>query len=352
MAEMTKEDFRKRYESVLESVLSCDVLSTDTRLSDVLERLRSLLDYTVPDGKLNRGLAVVQTYQLIENSRTDINDDEKQALKEQAIYVGWAVEIMQAFFLIADDMMDHSETRRGKPCWYKVPSVDLDAINDTFFLEQIVYKLIKAKCHKLPCYPKIVDLFHDIVYRTTIGQTMDLVTAPVGKPNLDKFSEERYLSIATYKTAYYSIYLPIVCAVLLTGLDSEKLLKKIEEISIGLGVYFQIQDDFLDLYGDPAVTGKIGTDIQDNKCSWLVVQALKHCSNKQRDILNENYGYFDDLKIEKVKEVFEQLDLKSRFREYEDSSYHKLMENISKLENDGVKNAFEVLIAKLYKRCK
>ena len=271
---------------------------------------------------------------------------------EEAIYIGWAVEIMQAFFLIADDIMDHSETRRGKPCWYKVESIGLDAINDTFFLEQMIYKLIKKKCSHLPCYNKLLDLFHDIVYKTTIGQTLDLVTAPVGKPNFEKFSEERYLSIATYKTSYYTIYLPVMCAVYLGNIDTEELIKSIENVSIDLGVYFQIQDDFLDLYGDPKVTGKIGTDIQDNKCSWLVVQALKHCNEQQMEILSKNYGYFDDAKIENVKKMFEELDLKTKFYAYEDESYKTLLEKVKKIENLAVKQSFEVLMEKLYKRAK
>jgi farnesyl diphosphate synthase len=57
-----------------------------------------------------------------------------------------------------------------------------------------------------------------------------------------------------------------------------------------MGERFQVQDDYLDLFGDPSVTGKTGTDIRDNKCSWLVNQALLLASPERHPILDESYG--------------------------------------------------------------
>lgn len=46
-----------------------------------------------------------------------------------------------------------------------------------------------------------------------------------------------------------------------------------------------LKDDYLDCFGDPKVMGKVGTDIEEAKCCWLVIQALKKCSHQQREIL-------------------------------------------------------------------
>ena len=92
------------------------------------------------------------------------------------------------------------------------------------------------------------------------------------------------MRIVTYKTAFYTFYLPAASAMHLCGIEDERAFDMARDICVRLGQFFQIQDDYLDCYGDPAVIGKVGTDIEDNKCSWLVVQALARCSDAQRNV--------------------------------------------------------------------
>ena len=126
-----------------------------------------------------------------------------------------------------------------------------------------------------------------------------------------------------------------------------------KEICLEMGRYFQIQDDVLDAFGDPAVIGKVGTDIQDNKCSWLVVQAMKRLADspEQRKVLEDNYGRHDGASVEKVKALYRELDLETAFKEYEQASHDELLAKVE-AQDALPAGVFTAMLSKIYKRSK
>jgi farnesyl diphosphate synthase len=95
----------------------------------------------------------------------------------------------------------------------------------------------------------------------------------------------------------------------------------------------------------------VGTDIQDSKCSWLVVQALQRCTPEQRLILENNYGQWDDKKVKKVKELYNTVDLVKVFEDYEQASYKDIQAELDKVTLMP-RDVFELLLKKIYKRSK
>lgn len=264
------------------------------------------------------------------------------------------IELLQAFFLVSDDIMDSSKTRRGQPCWYLAPNVGMIAINDAFMLESSIYLLLRKYFRQEKYYIDLVELFHEVTFQTELGQACDLLTAPEDNVDLDNFSLEKYTFIVIYKTAYYSFYLPVALALYFSGHASPKNLKSAEDILIPMGEYFQVQDDYLDNFADPETLGKIGTDIQDNKCSWLVNVALKKCSQEQRQVLEDNYGRKSQECEKRVKALFSELELEREYKEYEESRVTEIKEKIAQLdESEGLKKGvFEEFLRKIYKRSK
>jgi len=299
-------------------------------------------------GKCNRGMSVPDSVSLLLGR--PLTSDEYF----QAATLGWMTELLQAFFLVSDDIMDSSVTRRGKPCWYRQPGVGMIAINDAFLLESAIYTLLKKFFRSHPAYLDLIELFHETTYQTELGQLCDLLTAPEDKVNLDNFSMEKYRFIVIYKTAYYSFYLPVALALHMLQLATPENLAHAEKILIPLGEYFQIQDDYLDNFGLPEHIGKIGTDIKDNKCSWLVNQALEIATPEQRKILEENYGQKDDEKEKNIKKLYDDMGLKKRFEEYEERTANELRTKINEIDESGgmKRSVFEAFLAKIYKRSK
>ncbi|EPS34937.1 Farnesyl pyrophosphate synthase [Penicillium oxalicum] len=347
MASTTK---RADFEAVFPG-LAKDILAHAKKYNlpaNALEWFEKSLFANTPGGKLNRGLSVPDTgLALLQKPLTDEQFEHLSIL-------GWLTELLQAFFLVSDDMMDGSITRRGQPCWYRQEGVGMIAINDSFMLESSIYMILKQRFRSHPAYIDLVELFHETTWQTELGQLCDLITAPEDKVDLNNFSMEKYMFIVTYKTAYYSFYLPVALAMMYLELATPENLKQAHDILIPLGQYFQIQDDYLDNYGDPAFIGKIGTDIQDNKCSWLINQAIARATPEQRAVLDSAYGRKDKVQEAKVKKIFEEMELEKVYKEYEEKVVGELRAKIAAVdEKSGLKKeVFESFLGKIYKRTK
>ncbi|XP_007457999.1 PREDICTED: farnesyl pyrophosphate synthase isoform X1 [Lipotes vexillifer] len=340
-----RQDFIQHFSQIVKVLTEEDIGHPET--GDAIARLKEVLEYNAIGGKYHRGLTVLVAFrELVEPRKQDA-----ESLR-RALTVGWCVELLQAFFVVSDDIMDSSLTRRGQICWYQKPGIGLDAINDAFLLEACVYRLLKFYCREQPYYMNLIELFLQSSYQTEIGQTLDLITAPQGNVDLGRFTEKRYKSIVKYKTAFYSFYLPVAAAMYMAGIDGEKEHANAKKILLEMGEFFQIQDDYLDLFGDPSVTGKIGTDIQDNKCSWLVIQCLQRASPEQRQVLQENYGQKEAEKVARVKALYEEMNLRAVFTQYEEHSYSHIMGLIEQYAAPLPTAIFLGLANKIYKRKK
>ena len=301
-------------------------------------------------------MSVVDTTALLTSDSTRTSPSHPQY--QDAAILGWLIELLQAFFLVSDDIMDNSITRRGSECWYRQTcenqKVGMIAINDAFMLESSIYVVLKQRFRQHPRYIDMVELFQDISFRTEMGQQCDLLTAPEDNVDLTRFTMEKYWFIVRYKTSYYSFFLPVALALLYLDKGTENNLRQAKEVLVAMGEYFQVQDDYLDCFANAEFLGKVGTDIKDNKCSWLVCQALQIANKDQRRLLEQNYGRKDDKCEEQVKKLYDDLGLQSVYERYEEDAVGRIRALVDKVdESEGLKRGvFEEFLRKIYKRSK
>ncbi|PHH80714.1 hypothetical protein CDD80_62 [Ophiocordyceps camponoti-rufipedis] len=305
------------------------------------------IEFNCLDGKFNRALSVLEAVSLLQGKPLD------DSQFTQVAALGWALELLHISMLMFDDVMDKGINRRGKPCWYRVQGVGLNAINDSMMLQSSAFFLLKDIFRSHPLYTEILEALLEAQFKTEMGQHIDLLTAPQDQTNLDKFTADKYTLIAVTKTAY-SFFLPVALALYYLELATPNNIKQTEEIVPLLTEYFQIQDDYLDNFGRPETIGKIGNDIRENKCSWLVVQALEIATPKQRRVLEENYGRDDDVKERAVKKLYDELALEQRYQEFEEQRVKEIRDMINRVdESEGLKKGvFSAMLSQIYKRSK
>ncbi|XP_069688247.1 farnesyl pyrophosphate synthase-like [Periplaneta americana] len=236
------------------------------------------------------------------------------------------IEMLEGSLVILDDLMDGSITRRNRPCWHHVNNIGVTAANDVILFKCAVYQVLEKYFSDKPYYLDTVKLFRDVTFKICLGQMLDINVAKMGAgrvTDLNTYTMECYRTIAKYKTSFYACCFPFTLATCMAGLKNEELIRQCNDIFLKLGELGQIYEDYIDCYGDPAISGKIGTDIETRKCTWFIVTAMQRATPEQKAILQDCYGCQDPVKVKRVKEVYEELDLRS--------AYENLLEERSKV---------------------
>lgn len=223
---------------------------------------------------------------------------------EPAMIPALAIEVFHNFTLLHDDIMDRSELRRGKP------TVHMKYNENVAILSGDVMSILASKLmNQAPGV--VLNTVHDIFTRTAMqvceGQQLDM-----NFEQLLTVTEEEYLRMIELKTAVL-IAASIQIGAILGG-ASQKDAGDLFQFGRNLGMAFQLQDDLLDTYGDPEVIGKkVGTDIVDNKKTFLMIKALEKGSPDQKKELTDwlTADKFDPAeKIQAVTKIFDALQIK------------------------------------------
>ena len=223
---------------------------------------------------------------------------------ESALIPALAIEIFHNFTLLHDDIMDRSELRRGHP------AVHVKYNENVAILSGDVMSILASRLiNQSPGV--ILNTVHEIFTKAAMqvceGQQIDMNFED--RHTVDK---DEYLKMIELKTAVLIAASLKIGAIL--GGASEKDANDLYEFGRNLGMAFQLQDDLLDTYGDEDTVGKrLGTDIVDNKKTFLMIEALEKASSDQKKELTDwlsRVEFNREEKIAAVVSVFDQLNVR------------------------------------------
>ena len=249
----------------------------------------------------------------------------KDEFTEEITVPAAAIEVFHSFTLIHDDIMDKADVRRGVPTVYKKWDENTAILSgDVMSIES--YRMIaKAPAATLPA---VLELFSATAAQVCEGQQYDM-----DFEDLEQVPMEDYLKMIGLKTAVL-----IACSAkmgaLIAGASAEQA-DLLYKFGYDLGLAFQIADDWLDTYGDPAVFGKaIGGDILNNKKSWLLTRALEKAGTErfaQALAMPISTDEEKEAKIAAVKGLYEELEVGKEALEEIKRLHSQAMESVEKL---------------------
>lgn len=247
--------------------------------------------------------------------------------KEESIHAALCIEFFHNFSLIHDDIMDAAPVRRGKATVHTKwnPSVAILS-GDALFIEAY-QQLAKYTDSRLPA---LLKRFDETAIEVCQGQQLDM-----DYESRNDVTETEYIEMIRLKTSVL-----LGCALEFGAIlanQSAEICARLYEFGVSLGIAFQIQDDILDLYGDPKLFGKqVGGDILANKQTLLFIHARNVADpTHQRDFKTLLEMEATTEKIDFAKRLFLEngtlTHVKGRMTDY----YQLAMENLDKLEKDS-----------------
>jgi geranylgeranyl diphosphate synthase, type II len=238
---------------------------------------------------------------------------------QKAMDAAVGIELFHNFTLLHDDIMDQAPLRRGKETVYKRWNANRAILSgDTMFA--------LANCYMLrtppSCLAQVLDIFNHTAIEVCEGQQLDM-----NFETRQRVSVEEYMEMIRLKTAVLlaaSLGIGALTAGASSG-DSHLLY----ECGISLGLAFQLTDDLLDVYGDESTFGKMtGGDIVANKKTYLYLRALEQASAEQRSSLLGLFAHAPEnqaAKIQQVKGIFDDLNVRELTRQVIDSYFEQAM---------------------------
>ncbi|MFH6602845.1 polyprenyl synthetase family protein [Maribacter algicola] len=217
---------------------------------------------------------------------------------KEAMDAALAIEVFHNFSLVHDDIMDNAPLRRGKTTVHEKWDVNTGILSGDAMLIY-AYRLFEG--YKGATFRELVRLFSETALQVCEGQQYD-----IDFETRDDVTKPEYLRMIEYKTAVL-----IAAALKMGGIiggAGEREQNNSYEFGRNLGIAFQLQDDYLDVFGDPETFGKqVGGDIIANKKTFLYLNVLEMGSTQQKKELLDMYSIQPEdpsAKIETIKEIF------------------------------------------------
>ena len=248
-------------------------------------------------------------------------------------------EIFHNFTLVHDDVMDSSSIRRGKDTVHVKWNLN-QAILSGDVMQILAYKCLES--YDSETQKKLIKAFNNTAIKVCEGQQLDI---EFESQNNLKFDD--YIQMISYKTAVL-----LASSLKMGGIinnASETDLKSLYQIGLNMGTAFQIQDDYLDLFGDQNIIGKkIGGDIIKNKKTVMYHLYKENSSIEDSNILDEIYNdsnIQNDQKVSNIKKLFEENEIDLKTRELVKKYTSKTDEYINALMIDTSKKQYLIDIS-------